>query len=59
MNEKFIVTSDSGTASKLTNLGFQIVSSQNGIYTFMNTGRLQFSGDIDKSKIKYSNILAF
>ena len=59
MDEKFIVTSDSGTANKLMNLGFQIVSSQDGIYTFMNTGRLQFSGDIDRSKIRYSNILTF
>ena len=59
MDEKFIVTSDSGTANKLTNLGFQMVSSQNDIYTFMNTGRLQFSGDIDRSKIRYSNVLTF
>ena len=59
MDEKFIVTSDSGTANKLINLGFQIVSSQDDIYTFMNTGRLQFSGDIDRSKIRYSNILTF
>ena len=59
MDEKFIVVSDSEIANKLTNLGFQIVNSQNGIYTFMNTGRLQFSSDIDRSKIRYSNILTF
>ena len=55
--KNFIKTSDSETAKKLTNLGFQKIDDKNGIYTFLNTDKMQFSDDIDKSKIQYSNIL--
>lgn len=41
----------------MTNLGFQKIDEQNGIYTFLNTDNLMFSDDIDKSKIQYSNML--
>ena len=59
MKQNFIKTSDSETASKLLELGFQKVDNTNGIYTFLNTGKNQFSeNDIDKSKIQYSNILS-
>ena len=54
MKQNFIRTSDSETASKMTNLGFQKIDEQNGIYTFLNTDKLMFS---DKSKIQYSNML--
>ena len=37
MKQNFIKTSDSETASKMTNLGFQKIDEQNGIYTFLNT----------------------
>ena len=57
MKQNFIKTSDSETASKMINLGFQKIDEQGGIYTFLNTGKLQFSDDIDKSKIQYSNAL--
>lgn len=55
--KNFIKTSDSETAKKLTNLGFQKIDDKNGIYTFLNTDKMQFSDDVDKSKIQYSNIL--
>lgn len=58
MKQNFIKTTDSETASKLTKLGFQKVDNTNGIYTFLNTGTIQFlDNDIDKSKIQYSNML--
>ena len=60
MKQNFIKTSDNITAEKLTSLGFQKVNVSNGIYTFLNTDKIQFSNDdIDKSKIQYSNILTF
>lgn len=57
MKQNFIKTSDSETASKMINLGIQKIDEQNGIYTFLNTDKLTFSDDIDKSKIQYSNML--
>ena len=60
MNQNFIKTLDKSIADKLLSLGFQQVDFTNGIYTFMNTDKIQFSNDdIDKSKIQYSNILTF
>lgn len=59
MKQNFIKTSDSITSEKLTSLGFQKVDISNGIYTFLNTDKIQFSNDIDKSKIMYSNMLTF
>lgn len=57
MKQNFIKTSDSDTAKKLTNLGFQKIDETNGIYTFLNSDKMNFSEDIDKSKIQYSNML--
>lgn len=56
---KFIKTSDVKIAELLINLGFQKISFQNGIYTFLNSDKIQFSNDIDKSKFHYSNMLTF
>lgn len=59
MKQNFIRTTDTSTATTLIRLGFQKVDEQNGIYTFLNTDKLQFSENgIDKSKIQYTNILA-
>ena len=55
----FIKTSHSSTAEILKNLGFQLVSESNGIYTFLNSEKISFSNDVDKTKIQYSNILTF
>ena len=57
MKQNFIKTSDETTADILINLGFQQVDFSSGIYTFLNADKMQFSDDIDKSKIQYSNNL--
>lgn len=59
MKQNFIKTSDSNIAAKLLSLGFQQIDVSNGIYTFLNTDKIQFSNDIDKSKVMYSNMLTF
>ena len=59
MKQNFIKTTDFETSKKLSALGFQKVYNTNGIYTFLNTGKIQFSdNDIDKKKIQYSNIVS-
>lgn len=59
MKQNFIKTTDSETSKKLSALGFQKVDNTNGVYTFLNTAKIQFSdNDIDKKKIQYSNILS-
>ena len=57
MKQNFIKTADKSTAETLKNLNYQQVDFSNGIYTFLNTDKMQFSDDIDKSKIQYSNNL--
>lgn len=57
MKQNFIKTADKSTAETLKNLNYQQVDYSNGIYTFLNTDKMQFSDDIDKSKIQYSNML--
>ena len=57
MKQNFIKTSDKPTADILLKLGFQQVDYSNGIYTFLNTDKINFSENIDKSKIQYSNML--
>lgn len=59
MKNNFIKTMDSSTADILNKLGFQMVDKSNGIYVYLNSDKIQFSNDIDKSKIQYSNILTF
>ena len=59
MKQNFIKTTDVSTAEKLSFLGFQRIDITNGIYTFLNSGKIQFSNDdIDKRKIQYSNMLS-
>ena len=55
MDRKFISTSDGETANYLKKLGYQLVSLNNGKYTFLNNNKLTFSGD--KSKIIYTDVL--
>lgn len=59
MKANFIKTMDSRTANVLKKIGFQLVNESNGIFIFMNSDKIQFSNDIDKTKIQYSNILTF
>ena len=59
MKQNFIKSTDVSTAEKLSSLGFQRIDITNGIYTFLNSGKIQFSNDdIDKGKIQYSNMLS-
>lgn len=57
MKQNFIKTSDEHTAETLKNLNYQQVDFSNGIYTFLNTDKMNFSEEVDKSKIQYSNML--
>lgn len=59
MNKKFITTQDIPTATLLSNKGYQQVQSNNGIYVFLNSDKMQFSNDIDMKKIQFSNMLTF
>ena len=57
--EKFIIVNDKTLREKLILHGFIEIKNSSGIYTFLNTDKLMFSDDIDKSKIQYSNMLTF
>lgn len=57
MKQNFIKTSDKSTADILLNLGFHQVDFSSGIYTFLNSDKMNFSEEIDKTKIQYSNML--
>ena len=57
MKQNFITTKDAHTATLLSQQGYQQVQNPNGIYVFLNTDKINFSEDIDKSKIQYSNML--
>ena len=57
MKQNFIKTSDESTAEILKHLTSPQVDFSNGIYTFLNTDKINFSENIDKSKIQYSNML--
>ena len=59
MKTNFIKTMDSHTANILKKLGLKLVSESNNEFIFLNSDKIQFSNDIDKSKIQYSNILTF
>lgn len=59
MNKKFIIVQDETIAKKLIASGFRLVYQLNNTYTFMNQVPQNFSfGEIDKSKLAYSNILS-
>ena len=57
MKQNFITTKDAHTATLLSQQGYQQVQNSNGIYVFLNTDKINFSENIDKSKIQYSNML--
>lgn len=59
MDKKFIKTTDKETVDKLLAEGFQLVSNQGGVYTFLNqVDNLNFK-NIDVKKIVYTNIMTF
>ena len=56
--KNFIKTMDKDTAEKLSFAGFQLVSQDDGIYTFLNQPPKNFVFDgFDKKKMAYTNIL--
>lgn len=58
MEKKFIKTTDTETANKLTAYGFRLVSHIGNIYTFLNeTSKLNFDA-IDKTMIVYDDKLS-
>ena len=61
MNDaKFIIVQDLNTANKLISAGFQIVSTLNNTYTFMNVIPKHFNFEnIDVKKLAYTNVLTF
>ena len=55
--KNFIKTTDKEIADKLVFAGFQLVTQDNGIYTFLNQTPMNFSFDEDdKTKIAYTDI---
>lgn len=59
MKQNFIKTTDKETADKLMLLGFQLISHDGNMYTFLNQPPKNFSFDeVDKSKYAHSNILS-
>lgn len=56
-NKHFIQTQDEKTAHTLENLGFRKVSEDNNVYVFMNTDKVLFSDELDRTKIRYTDIL--
>jgi hypothetical protein len=58
MEKKFIKTTDTDTANKLTAYGFKLVAHIGNIYTFLNeASKLNFDA-IDKKMIVYDDKLS-
>ena len=56
--KNFIKTTDKETAEKLIFAGFQLVSQDNNVYTFLNQLPKSFNFDeVDKTKMAYTNTL--
>ena len=55
----FIKTADKETADKLISEGFQLVSQDGTVYTFLNQTPQNFNFDeVDKNKMAYTNLLS-
>lgn len=58
-NKQFMVVQDKATADKLIAGGFQLVSSDNNTYTFINSTPQNFNfNEVDVTKIAYTNMLS-
>ena len=55
----FIKTSDAETKQTLLALGFQLISEDGNVSTFLNNSILTFDDKNNKLKIAYSNMLTF
>lgn len=58
MQKNFIKTTDENTRKLLAKEGFrEIPSAEAGVYVFLNYNKMQFSSDVDISKLHYTNVL--
>lgn len=58
MQKNFIKTTDENTRNTLIEEGFQeLPSAETGVYVFLNCNKMQFSFDVDISKLHYTNVL--
>ena len=58
MIKNFIKTTDENTRDTLIKEGFQeLPSAETGVYVFLNCNKMQFSSDVDISKLHYTNVL--
>lgn len=55
MNNNFVKTTDENVAKELS-ATLKLVNNQNGVWTFLNDGKMTFS-DNNKDKIVFSNKL--
>lgn len=53
----FICTTDVDTRNLLEDQGFQLISDDNGRFTFLNDSTIRFSKDVSPKKVSYTNIL--
>ena len=59
-NTKFIIVRDENIADKLVSSGFQMISKNNGLYTFINAIPQHFNfEEIDIKKLVYTDRLVF
>lgn len=57
--QNFIITTDQETADKLMLAGFQVMSHNGNVYTFLNQVPTNFSLEtVDKKKVTYTNMLS-
>jgi hypothetical protein len=57
--KKFIKTADKETSDKLIAAGFQLISNESGVYTFLNqVSNFNFE-NVDIKKMVYTNTLSF
>lgn len=59
MTGNFIKTSDAETKQTLLALGFQLISEDGNVSTFLNNSTLTFDNSSDNIKFTYSNMLTF
>ena len=51
MKQLFIKTRDKGTADKLKELGFKVISESGGMWTFLNDSAIRFDADGNKKAV--------
>lgn len=56
MDANFIITRDEEVRDILLSQGLKLLQQANGVYTFMNSAMLVFSGDL-KDKLVFTNKL--